>query len=81
MEIEILIGKVAKEKGINSSYELMKAMDISPSVAVNLYKGTFKQISLETLAKLCSVLNCEPGDLFRAGQNGKRHKKQAVAGK
>lgn len=64
MKLEIKIREVAKSRGINTAYRLQKLAELSPSNASKLYRNDIVQISIETLGKLCEVLNCEPNDLF-----------------
>jgi DNA-binding Xre family transcriptional regulator len=41
--------------------DLIKQAKISPTTIASMSKG--KSVSLETLAKICIVLNCEIGDI------------------
>lgn len=66
MPIKILWSEVTRLmdlRGINSRDELAGLADIH---RVNLYKISKENVepSLKTLAKLCSVLRCQPGDLL-----------------
>jgi DNA-binding Xre family transcriptional regulator len=65
MAIEITIAEQALQKGLTTAYKLQKATGLAPSVAARLFSGDFKQISLETLEKLCKALECQPNQLFR----------------
>jgi DNA-binding Xre family transcriptional regulator len=75
MKLKINIREVAENKGIKTAYQLQKRVGLSPSNAAKLYNNDIVQISIETLGKLCHVLECEPSDLFivpvakRYGQN------------
>lgn len=40
------------------------AANLSPSVITGLNSGRARRIDFETMDKLCSVLACQPGDLF-----------------
>jgi DNA-binding Xre family transcriptional regulator len=62
--LEVRIREVAEGKGITTAYKLQKALDVAPSVAAKLFNGEFSQISLETLDKLCTVLDVDAGELF-----------------
>jgi putative transcriptional regulator len=62
--ITIKIADIAKTKGLKNAYTLQKALNISPTMASRLWKGTFKQIGVETIDKLCKLLDCEPSDLI-----------------
>ena len=64
MKIQLNINKIANERGIKTAYQLQKKVGLSPSNAARLYNNEPRQISLETLGKICDKLNCEPGDIF-----------------
>lgn len=51
----------------NSQYWLAKQTGISPNNISKIYNGETVNIRLDTINKLCSALNCEPGDLFING--------------
>ncbi|MBQ4322148.1 MAG: helix-turn-helix transcriptional regulator [Oscillospiraceae bacterium] len=70
MEEEIVINldvMLAKRK--MSLTELSERVGITIANLSILKTGKAKAVKLSTLAKLCRVLNCQPGDLleFRAG--------------
>lgn len=58
------IRAVAESRGLTSSYQLQHALGIAPTVAVRLWRNEVTRFSLETLNKLCEVLECQPGDLL-----------------
>lgn len=62
--IKIKIKEVAKERGIKNAHRLQLAADLSPAAAARLWKSEVEKISMETLDRLCTALECEPGDLF-----------------
>jgi excisionase family DNA binding protein len=62
--IKIKIADIARTKGHSNAYALQRALDISPTMASRLWKGTFKQIATETINRLCELLDCEPSDLI-----------------
>lgn len=62
--IEVKIREVCESRGITTAYQLQKALNVQPSVAARLYKGTFTRIDLETLDKLCTLLKCQPQKLL-----------------
>ncbi len=64
MNIKINIREIAEKKGIKTAYQLQKKAKLSPSNASRLFNNNIVQISVDTLAKLCDVLDCEPSDLF-----------------
>ena len=62
--ITIKIADIAQTKGLTNAYALQKALNISPTMASRLWKGTFKQIATGTIDRLCDLLDCEPSDLI-----------------
>ncbi len=62
--IEAKVREKAEARGVKSSYELQHALGVAPTVALRLWRGEVTRFSLETLDKLCSALNCQPGDLL-----------------
>ncbi len=62
--ITIKIAVIAQTKGLTNAYALQKALNISPTMASRLWKGTFKQIATGTIDRLCDLLDCEPSDLI-----------------
>ncbi len=71
MKIKVNIKQIAIRQGIKTAYRLQKNVGLSPSNASRLYNNRIKQISVETLGKLCDVLDCEPSDLFISKKNQK----------
>lgn len=65
MKITVKIREVAESKGIKTAYQLKIKVGLSPSNASNLFNNKMTLISIETLGKLCSALECEPNDLFK----------------
>jgi DNA-binding Xre family transcriptional regulator len=64
MKIKLNIKKIAKDRGIKTAYRLQRQANLSPSNASRLYNDNIKQISLDTLGKLCEALKCEPSDIL-----------------
>jgi excisionase family DNA binding protein len=62
--IKIKIADIAERKGLTNAYGLQKALKCSPTMASKLWKGTFKQIGIETINRLCELLDCKPSDLI-----------------
>jgi DNA-binding Xre family transcriptional regulator len=62
--IKIKIADIAQKKGLTNAYALQRALNISPTMASRLWKGTFKQIATGTIDKLCELLDCEPSNLI-----------------
>lgn len=62
--IEARVRQTAEARGIKSSYQLQRALGVSPTVALRLWRSEVTRFSVETLDKLCSALECQPGDLL-----------------
>jgi DNA-binding Xre family transcriptional regulator len=62
--IQINIQKMARLRDLKNAHQLQLAANLSPAAAVRLWKGEVEKISMETLDRLCSALQCGPGDLF-----------------
>jgi len=63
---------MAEKRGLTTAYQLQKLLNISPSVAAQLWSGDFKRIDLGTLDRLCIALRCKPNDLLRFEQDGEK---------
>jgi len=63
--IVVSIREMAERAGITTSYGLMKAMNVSPSLAAKWWTNEMKMIGINSLNKLCIVLKCQPGDILR----------------
>ena len=50
-----------KKKGL-STYRIRQENIISQSALTAIKNG--KSVTIETIAKLCKVLNCQPGDIM-----------------
>lgn len=74
MKLELRIQQAAKRRGIDTAYKLQKAAGLTPTNASRLFNHKVKQLSLETLGKLCEVLNCEVGDLIVKAKRGRAKK-------
>ncbi|MBL3529984.1 helix-turn-helix transcriptional regulator [Companilactobacillus zhachilii] len=61
--IRIKLDLVMVEKGI-SSKDLAQQVGITPANLSILKTGKAKGIRFNTLEKICSVLNCQPGDIL-----------------
>ena len=62
--IETKVKEMAESRGIKSSYELQRALNVVPTVAVRLWRGEVTRFSVEILDKLCAAFDCQPGDLL-----------------
>ncbi|MDQ3257108.1 MAG: helix-turn-helix transcriptional regulator [Acidobacteriota bacterium] len=69
MTTTLTIREAAEKRGITSSYQLMKALNIPPGHASKLWKGEMRMIGLDTVDNLCAALKCKPNDLIRYEPN------------
>ena len=65
------INEICQKRGIETAYQLQKAMNIHPTPAYALFNDNVKMISLETLDKLCRVLKTTPAKLITYEDDGK----------
>jgi excisionase family DNA binding protein len=75
--IKVNIRETAIKKGIKTAYQLQKAMNLQPSQAAKLYRNDLKMIGLDTLDRLCEILDCMPSDLLVYG-SGRAKKEKTV---
>ena len=61
------------EKG-RSAYWLAKETGMSNAVVWKLTKDKTKGIQFDTIARICDVLSCEPGELFDYERSKKQKK-------
>lgn len=61
--IEIHLDQVMLARHI-SSKELAQKLDITPANLSILKTGKAKGIRFQTLDKLCTILQCQPGDIL-----------------
>jgi len=69
--IEVQIDQLLKKQG-RSFYWLSKETGISYTTLWRLKKGKALGLNFATLIKLCSALECEPGDFIKLASTGKR---------
>ena len=63
MSIKINLNEVLKARDMKS-YELANEIDITTANLSILKTGKAKAIRFSTLAKICEVLDCQPGDIL-----------------
>ncbi len=63
MAVSITLKKVREAKGISQN-ELARRSGYSLQNIQKIEQGRAKSIPLETLDKICEILECEVGDLF-----------------
>lgn len=61
--IAVHLGKLLAQRSMTAE-ELAAAIEIHANNVSKLRTGDISFIRLETLAKLCRVLDCQPGDLL-----------------
>ena len=79
--IKVTIRQAARKAGIKNAHQLQKRAGISPTMAAYLWRGD-KLPELETLDRLCGVLECELSDLIhRNGHTAANSQRRAKATK
>lgn len=78
MATRLKIREAAEKRGVTSSYQLMKALNIPPGHASKLWKGEMRMIGLDTIDALCNALQCKPGELFDYSADGTKATKRAA---
>jgi DNA-binding Xre family transcriptional regulator len=78
MATRLTIREAAEKRGITSSYQLMKALNIPPGHASKLWKGEMRMIGLDTIDALCNALQCKPGEFFEHMPDGGKTAKRAT---
>jgi len=76
--IKIKIADTAKRKGLINAYGLQLALKCSPTMASKLWKGTFKQIGIGTINRLCELFDCETSDLIEYSSDRPKAKKPMI---
>lgn len=77
--IDIQIRQRCEEKGITNPYQLQQAAELYPAMAARLFHHRFSQISIETLDKLCTALDCDASALLvRMPEKSKRGDKSSA---
>jgi DNA-binding Xre family transcriptional regulator len=65
MSMELIVREVAEKEGIASAYDLANRTGIPVHSMYRIWNGKARMIGLDTLDKLCTVLNVKPGQLFK----------------
>jgi DNA-binding Xre family transcriptional regulator len=76
MATRLTIREAAERRGVTSSYQLMKALNIPPGHASKLWKGEMRMIGLDTIDALCNALQCKPSELFEYSPDGAKATKR-----
>lgn len=61
--MKLNIKPLVDAKGLNRN-QLSKELKIGYQATCNLYDGNAQRIYLDTLQRLCDVLECTPNDIF-----------------
>jgi DNA-binding Xre family transcriptional regulator len=64
MAMKLIVKEVAEKEGIASAYELSMKTGVHVTSMYKIWSGEARMIGLDTLDKLCTVLNVKPGQLF-----------------
>jgi DNA-binding Xre family transcriptional regulator len=64
MKMKIKIREACENKGIKNAYQLQKKANLAPSTAARLYRNEVTQITMETLEKILTTLDCSAGEIF-----------------
>jgi DNA-binding Xre family transcriptional regulator len=62
--MRLIVKEVAQREGIASAYELSMKTGIHVTSIYKIWNGKARMIGLDTLDRLCTVLNVKPGQLF-----------------
>lgn len=63
--VKLVVKDVAEKAGIKTAYELAQRTQIPVRSVYRIWDGSAKMIGLETIDKLCEVLDVPPGQLFK----------------
>jgi DNA-binding Xre family transcriptional regulator len=73
MKIKMRIRERCNTLGIVNASQLADKAKLTAPTAYRAYNNNIKQLTIETLEKLCNALSCGPGDLLvRTGRRMKR---------
>lgn len=76
MALTVTIRERAEKLGIENANQLGVALDVAPNVSARLWTGVFDKLGMNTLAKLCEVLQCQPNTLFKFSPNNRKGSKK-----
>lgn len=69
MKVVWNLDSLLKEKGI-SAYKLAREAKLSDGTVGAIKNSKSTMVSLETLEKICTVLECKPGELLTIEEDG-----------
>ena len=61
--VKLRLGKIMDQRGLNRNY-VARLIGVRFEVINKWYQGEIEKMDLNILARLCFVLNCQPGDLL-----------------
>lgn len=64
MALKLQVQEIARRQGIENAAQLSKLTGLGMPSSYQLWKGTAKRVSLETLNTLCNKLRTHPAILF-----------------
>jgi DNA-binding Xre family transcriptional regulator len=83
--MRLLVREVAEREGIRNALDLAQRTGLHYATVYRLWKGEAKRFDIDTIDKLCTLLNVKPGQLFEhiaepdiLPTNPKKTKKPAI---
>jgi DNA-binding Xre family transcriptional regulator len=76
MALIVTIRERAEKRGIENANQLGTALNVAPNVSARLWNGVFEKLGMNTLEKLCEVLQCQPNSLFRFSPDKRKGSKR-----
>lgn len=81
--LEFSLEHVCTARGIAKPYRFLTQNGFGPATATKLAKGGVEYLRLDYIEKICTLLNCQPNDLFQwtpnsRGEDRPDHPLQAV---
>ena len=62
--IKVKLHRAMADRDVRTQKQLVDMTGITPNTISAIYNGEIKAIRLDTLDKLCVILNCKVGDLL-----------------
>ena len=67
------VDSLLKDRGYRSRRQLALEIGMSPWALGFLARNKYKAVSFKTVEKLCSALQCQPGDIFTYSPDPQEH--------
>ncbi|HEX8072282.1 MAG TPA: helix-turn-helix transcriptional regulator [Pyrinomonadaceae bacterium] len=64
MKIKMRIREQCTAQGITNAHQLAEKAKLTAPTAYRAFNNSIKQFTIATLEKLCTALDCGPGDLL-----------------